>query len=148
MLVVTGNPGVGKTYMCAAVINKWGDRKSLLARGIKTVRYWTEYDLLQRMRDHISGGHGGDYVKVLQYITDDELIILDDLGATGRNDWREEILYTFLNQQWSDNRATMITSNYNRREIQQMYHPRIASRLFDKYNVIINMDGNDRRLND
>ncbi len=146
MLVYHGNPGIGKTYLCAA-LTEWSLVK------FDTRRYWKEEELLKRLRIGISDGNG-DYLQNLKYYTDDELVILDDVGS-GINpskesyrdlEFRREVFFSFLDARYNSQLPTIITSNFSKDEFLKVYSERIVSRLFSAENTIITvMDGVDKR---
>jgi len=137
-LVFLGSPGVGKTYFCAALL-PWVHPK------VRSVRYWNERDLLARLREAISQ-EKGNYVKQLEYLLDDEFVMLDDMGSCGINDWRKEVWFEAIDMRYESQKPTVITSNMTRGEIFSSLGPRCHSRLFSKENLIIEMhDGMDLR---
>lgn len=135
-LVYLGSPGSGKTYLCAALIKYcWAKFESC--------RYWNERMFIQRLHGSIQENQ--DYVKSLEHMCDDEFVIFDDLGSTGLNDWRKEVIFEFLDKRYSSQKPTVITSNFTQEEIRKGLHPRVASRLFCKENVLIQMWNVDKR---
>jgi DNA replication protein DnaC len=88
----------------------------------------------------------GDYLEALKLLIDDEFIILDDVGSTGLNQWREEVLFDAVDERYNTMMPTLITSNFSVAEFKKLYHPRICSRLFATENTIIEiLDGVDLR---
>lgn len=137
-MVYLGSPGIGKTYFCAALI-PWIYGK------VNNFRYWNERDLLSRIRSSISESNG-DYLKEVYSLIDHDFVILDDLGNSGINDWRKEIILEFVDRRYSLMLPTVVTSNLTRKEIYDGFGPRIHSRLFAKENLIIeNHEGLDLR---
>jgi DNA replication protein DnaC len=137
-LVYCGNPGIGKTFLCSALIEFAMTR-------FESFRYWDESQLLQRIRESM-GEKGGDYLKTLGYLIDDPFVMLDDIGSCGLNDWRKEIIFDTIDERYKSTLPTVITSNFSKKEFQQNFHPRLSSRLFDKQNIIIEiLDGVDHR---
>ena len=137
-LVFLGNPGIGKTYFCAALI-PWAITK------FNSIRAWHEDRLLQTLRDHIAEGHG-DYFKYLNLMIDDDLVIVDDLGCNKPNEWREEVLFEMIDVRYNSMLPTVFTSNLSKGNFLEKYHGRVASRLFSSENIIIELhDGEDLR---
>jgi len=140
-LVYCGSPGIGKTFLCAALtewaFNKFGN----------DWRYWKENDLLKKLRDSMDSMQG-DYLDVLKYMVDAEFLIIDDIGSsTKQSDWREEVLFAILDQRYNTKKPTMFTSNYGQKEFLEKYHKRVHSRLFSNDNTIIEIpNGVDFRL--
>lgn len=73
ILVFNGSPGIGKTHFCSA-LTEWA------LKTFNSRRYHKEESLLRALRAGISEGNG-DYLINLQLLTDDELVILDDVGS-------------------------------------------------------------------
>lgn len=147
LLVYHGSPGTGKTYLCSA-LTEWG------LKAFNSRRYHREEDLLRKLRAGISEGNG-DYLISLQYLIDDELVMLDDVGS-GINpkklsyrdlEFRREVFLSFLDYRYSSQRPTIITSNFTKDDFQDVYSERIISRLFAAENTIVSLfgDGLDKR---
>jgi DNA replication protein DnaC len=128
-LVYCGSPGIGKTYLCAALIEK-------ILMQFNTFRYWNESELLKRVRSSMEE-YKGDYLETLKLLIDDEIVIIDDIGSTGLNEWRKEIIFDAIDERYNTTRPTIITSNFSKREFENLFHPRLSSRLFASDNFII-----------
>jgi DNA replication protein DnaC len=138
ILLYMGGFGIGKSSLCAALV-PWA-----LSTFVNS-RFWTEKLLLERLRNKISDG-GGDYMKELSYMIDDQFVIYDDFGSTGARDWRKEVLGELVDQRWASNLPTVFTSNLNESQIDSLYGGRLHSRLFDKRNIIISdFESQDQR---
>jgi len=137
-LIYCGTPGIGKTFLCAALID-WA------MKNFHSFRYWKEIDLLKKVRASIEE-FKGDYQETLKNLLDDDLIFLDDIGSSGLNEWREEIFFSTIDQRYNNMKPTVITSNFSVKEMEKLYHKRISSRLFSHDSIIIElMDGEDLR---
>ena len=138
MLIFCGNPGIGKTHLCASLTD-------FAMNNFNTFRYWKQLDLLKKVRSSIDE-YKGDYLDALKHLVDDDFVIIDDVGSTGVNDWRSEIMFCAIDERYNSMKPTIITSNFSKRDFETKYHPRIASRLFDKDNIVIEiLDGKDMR---
>ncbi len=141
MLVYHGSPGIGKTYLCAA-LTEWA------LTHFDTRRYHTEEEVLRRLRAGI-GERSGDYLIHLEYLMDDDLIMLDDVGSginpkklTYRDlEFRREVFFSFLDYRYNVQKPTIITSNFTKEEFIEVYSERICSRLFASENTIISLFG-------
>ena len=137
-LVFIGGPGIGKTHFCSCLI-PWA------LQNFNSFRYFDEKTLHQRLRDCIHSG-SGEYSIELSLLTDDDLIILDDVASEKVNEWREDVFFNFLDERYKSMKPTIITSNLSRKKFQETYHPRIVSRLFATENTIIELpDAVDQR---
>lgn len=145
-LVYHGSPGIGKTYLCAA-LSQWS------LTHFDSRRYYREENLLRKLRSSIGEGKG-EYLDTLQFLIDDEVVILDDVGS-GINpekeskrdlEFRREIFFSFLDYRYNSMKPTIITSNFSKDDFKNVYSERIFSRLFAKENTIITIDnGIDKR---
>ena len=120
ILLYTGNPGCGKTYFCAAIINYCWPR-------FESCRCWTEKKLMEHLRAGIAEGH--DYTRALSHMVDDEFMIYDDLGSTGFSEWRKEVIFELIDARYGSMKPTIVTSNLTYTEISSIYHERVWSRL-------------------
>ena len=137
-LVYCGSPGIGKTYLCSALFE-------FAEIHFQHYRYWSENDLLKRVRDSFENIKG-DYIDTLRFLLDDDFIMLDDIGSAGHTDWREEILFAAIDFRYNSGLPTVITSNLSREEFHKKYHNRIYSRIFSSKNIVIEInDGVDLR---
>lgn len=141
-----GCPGIGKTYFCASLV-EW------IMTHYNTYRAWREEDLLRRLRQIIQDD-GGDYALALEYLIDDEFIILDDVGSSidpkkdnkKSFEWREEILFNFVDYRYRHQKPTVITSNFSTKDFKKLFADRITSRLFASENTQVEIfDAPDKR---
>lgn len=119
--------------MCSALLE-------VKPKGIRTFRAYSERKLLERLRQGISNSEG-DYMTNLHHLLDDDFIIIDDLGSSGHNAWREEILMEAVDFRYKDKRKTVITSNLSKEAFRATYGERITSRLFSADNTIVSLFG-------
>ncbi len=88
----------------------------------------------------------GDYLEALKWLIDDDFVMIDDIGSTGLNEWRKEIIFDAIDERYNSMKPTIITSNFSVREFKYYFHERVSSRLFAKENCVIEiLDGDDRR---
>lgn len=87
----------------------------------------------------------GSYLEKMRYLTDDDFLILDDIGSSGINDWRKEVLFDFLDSRYETGLPTFLTSNLKRKEIREGFGERFESRLFASENTIYELNGPDWR---
>lgn len=136
-LVWTGAPGTGKTHFCAAMI-EWLVTNSQIDEPDRKVEHWRYYkegDLLKRVKEGIE--YNWDSRAMLSELLDDYFIIIDDLGSNAHNEWREDRLFDAIDNRHESLKPTIITTNLTKNQIASVYHPRLADRLFDKSNCII-----------
>lgn len=136
-LVILGSPGTSKTYLCSA-LSEW------ILENFQTYRYWMEGCLFERLKRGFESHEGSP--KVLEYLVDDELIILDDVGSNSWTEWKEDMFFDLINMRYNSMMPTIITSNLTRKQFYDTYQPRVTSRLFAKENTVIELkDAQDFR---
>ena len=136
MFIYQGNPGCGKTYFCAAMINYCYPR-------FDSCRAWKEDKLMEELRSGINKNH--DYSHNLCLMIDDEFVIYDDLGSTGFTNWKSDVVFELIDERYSSMNPTIITTNLTVNELKQQYHERVISRMFAKENTIISAMTEDYR---
>ena len=143
MLVILAGPGFGKTSLCSA-LTEW------ILTTFESCRYHKDDILLTQLRRVVSEG-AGDYNEALRWKTDDDLVILDDVGnwanrehATQKdNNWKIEVFFSFLESRYNTMRPTIITSNLDKEQFLKVYSERVTSRLFASENTIISIGPDD-----
>jgi len=105
-LLFLGRPGVGKTHLAVSVL-----RSLILDKGVQGIFY--DYgDLLRTIQSTWDRDSERSESEVLDPVTETEVLLLDDLGATRPSVWVQEILFHILNRRYNDNRVTLLTSNH------------------------------------
>lgn len=138
ILFFAGNPGLGKSYLSSAICNYLIDQK-------KNFRCFTEKMFLNHLRMGISSGIDSEFE--IMRLCEVEYFIMDDIGsAKNMNDWQVEQIFSFLDQRATSRKPTMITSNLFSDEMKGIFTPRFVSRLLDHRNVVIEMNGTDKRI--
>lgn len=88
----------------------------------------------------------GDYLRSLDYFTDHDFLMVDDLGSSGFNDWRREVIFDLIDRRYESQLPTLFSSNLTRKDFFDNLGQRGASRLFASENYIIEMhEGVDLR---
>lgn len=136
ILTFVGNPGVGKTYLCASILNEW------LAKGFN-VRYYNERNFFDLCRKTIQ--QDWNPIDEINRICETPYFILDDIGSGQMTDWQKEILFAFLDTRMSSNMPTIITSNIFTHNMGSVFGERFQSRVKDKNNTLIELDWIDKR---
>lgn len=81
----------------------------------------------------------GDYLKSLNYYIDHEFLMIDDIGSSGFNDWRKEVMFDLIDRRYESRLPTLFSSNLTREDLDKNLGPRAYSRLFSSENLIIEM---------
>jgi DNA replication protein DnaC len=138
MLLFLGNPGVGKTYFCAAYLNYLIEKK-------KWFRYMHEKDFFGKLREVINNNHNYEYE--IAKICEAEHLIIDDIGSSQMTEFQKEALLSLVDHRSQSRKPTVITSNHFIKDLYEKFEPRFCSRLRDHRNTIIELNWIDKRVN-
>ena len=133
-----GNPGVGKTYILAALIRRY-IYEGYICRRINFDDFCVE---LRSTMSPASKKTEWDLIEPLKCV---DKLFIDDLGLHGRQetDYAYTTLYSILNKRQERVLSTFISSNKNLKRLEQAFDARIASRL--RAAITIEIKGHDRR---
>lgn len=139
ILTLSGDPGVGKTYLIKAIIND-------CIYDVYRCRYMHVNTFYNRLRDVIARDF--DPIKDIDTICESEWCILDDFGANAKmTEWQVDMFFEFVQKRHESMRPTLITTNLSEKEIFEI-SPRLISRLKAHDNYFLNVVGNDKRAGD
>ncbi len=123
-LLLTGQPGCGKTHMAVAIINE------SLKRGIAAF-----FAFVPALLDHLRATFRPDsttgYDELFEQVKNTPLLVLDDLGSENSTPWAEEKLYQIIVHRHNARLPTVITTNLESLKQLDEAKPRIRSRLSD-----------------
>jgi len=135
-LVFLAPPGIGKTYLCSALIEKFYGK-------MENFRYWQEIDLISALKEHM---HRHNHISTLKMLIDCDFLMYDDLCSSMVTDWKTEVLFSLINIRYISKKPTIITSNLSKQGLIEALPARATSRLFAKENLIIEIqNGQDLR---
>lgn len=107
-LLFLGRPGVGKTHLGIAIL------KSLVGKGIPCG--FVDYrDLLKEVQHSYNQAVQTTELDLLQPVLETEVVLLDELGAIRTSQWVWDTVAHILNNRYSENRTTLITTNFDDR---------------------------------
>ena len=141
-----GNPGVGKTHLAVAILKEIYNLKRV--RGI----FFDTKDLIYRIK--ILMDERKD-LKLINYIVNHPLLVLDDLGSERLSEWQRELLSYIITQRYNNMKSTIITTNYRLEEkingklgqdLSSRLGENIVSKMFEM-NEIVTILGKDKRKN-
>ena len=136
-LFLWGGSGLGKTFASACIA------KSVMEKGYDVV-YESASKIFSLMEEgHFSRDETKKNSSSRLLLCD--LLIIDDLGTELRNSFTLSALYDIINGRMLEKRPTIINTNYTVKELEEMYAPRIVSRLIGEY-VAVHFVGKDIRL--
>lgn len=130
-LLLSGDPGLGKTFLSASVARVVSDAGH-------SVVYDTASHIFSRFEAQKFGREDADENAdddVSRYMKCD-LLIIDDLGTEMTTSFVQSALYQIVNTRLMTNRKTMISTNLNPAELGQRYGAAILSRLEGEYRIL------------
>lgn len=135
-IVLSGPTGTGKTY-CANLI-----QHELKQNGF-SVHLVSTFNLVKRMKNYL---YGQDF-SVTEDFFNSDLLIIDDLGAEPSIKDSDEMIYTVINDRYSNRKPFIVTTNLSKDQVQTRYGDRIFGRIYDKSKTcIIIFNGKDLRI--
>lgn len=135
-LLMTGAPGLGKTFLSACIA------REVSGRGFSVV-YDTAQSVFARFEDEKFGREEGDEVR---RVLNCDLLILDDLGTEMTTSFVQSALYQIVNTRLMTEKSTIVNTNLTPDELRRRYTPQIASRMEGEYEVLVFFGEDIRRL--
>ena len=139
-ILLVGDTGVGKTHLIECMA-------SLCIETNKVVKYATAFSFNQDMLKYHCASLD-DKSDIVDVYLNCDVLFLDDLGSENKiKNVTNEYLYLVLNERMLNHKKTVITTNLNLAQIQDVYGERIFSRLMHKkHSLKIKMEGKDLRV--
>lgn len=137
-MLLMGSVGVGKTYL-SKIIAKEVFKKN------KSVLFISAFSLFNSLGEVTFKNH--EKAKYLDYLTNIDLLVIDDLGAQNINKILLQDLLALINERVENKKSTIITTNLNHIDIKNNFGERLFSRLNDKREfIVVNLLGKDLRI--
>ncbi len=129
-LLLTGNPGLGKTFLSAAIA------RDVSGEGWSVV-YDTAAHIFDRFEARKFGREAGEEIEAdVERVLDCDLLILDDLGTEMTTPFVQSALYGIVNGRILNRRSSILSTNLKLEELSRRYSPQIASRLEGEYQIL------------
>ena len=133
-LLLHGNYGTGKSHLSISVTKK------LMEKGYSCL-FLSLPKLFTKIRDTYNDSNITED-KLLEYIQQVDLLVLDDLGAEQKTEWAISKLFEVMDSRAG--KSTIYTTNLSSAELRNHMNERNFSRLMENTKVII-MNGPDYR---
>ena len=142
ILFLLGDAGTGKTHLAEAIGREW-----LHAGG--TCRYDFVPDLLDELRSPYADTSSSTVSEKMNWRNTRGLLILDAIGQGNPSEWVQEKLTALVDHRYRNGGFMVVTSNLTYDQMQQSMGFRLASRLWDRSDMVrtVHLLCNDYRLN-
>ncbi len=140
-LLLYGNTGVGKTFLCNCIAKELLDTSH-------TVVYLTAFQLFDILEKYKFNRVPEEYPALeekVRYILDSDLLIIDDLGTESTNSFLAAQLYLCVNERLLKQKSTIISTNLSVDDLNKLYSERVFSRIISSYRLL-KITGTDIRL--
>lgn len=121
-VVLSGNPGTGKSHLAIGVLQE------VMARGW-TGMYLSVMDMVRMVRDTWRRDSPRSETEVLDILAGLDLLVLDEVGVQYGTDGEQVILFSVLDRRYRDARPTILLTNLASDDFAGFVGPRIADRL-------------------
>jgi len=123
-LILTGNTGTGKTYFSFALV-----REAIRSCGLGQIRWVTS----KHLDEELTQAHSkfGDTSATIEKFSEVPILFIDDFGVDRGTEKAERDYYQIIDNRWSHNRLTCISTNLEPAIIKKLYGDRIHSRFKD-----------------
>ncbi len=137
-LLLYGNPGTGKTFLTNCIVSE------LLQHNVNVI-YFSAVDLFEALSYTSRLKSGAGRMDDVTFVTDCDLLVIDDLGTEISNAFTRSVLFDVLNTRLNLRKATLISTNIAPSGLRTLYTERISSRIMGNYQVR-QLTGEDIRL--
>lgn len=150
-LLLTGPTGTGKSFLAHCVAEE------LLRSGFSVIRLTASglievfEDQMRKRSRYLSEDDSAedpdemDSDELRRYLTDCDLLIIDDLGTEMVNSFTVNKIFYIVDERLVRRKGTLITTNLTMAQLKETYTERISSRLFSGYRIL-RTAGSDVRM--
>lgn len=124
-LLFMGAPGLGKTHLTLAIVS------GVIKKGYMPIYGPAEMLFSAVEKEKFQNENTGEY----EQLQNCDLLVIDDLGTELVTAFTKSVLYNLINTRILLHKPTIINTNLSLKEIEEIYSPRITSRLIGNYNA-------------
>lgn len=135
-LIFMGKTGLGKTHLSLAIANV------AINKGFSVI-YGTSQNIFSDLQNENFGRTDTIYYTEHDALSTD-LLIIDDLGTEFKNSYSLASLYNVINTRILKKKPTIISTNFDFNQLNDVYDMRITSRIAGEYSTLV-LEGNDIR---
>jgi DNA replication protein DnaC len=132
-VVFVGKPGTGKTHLSVGI------GLAIMREG-RTVRYVTVQRAVRRVKDTWHKESKERESDALRWMTEVDLLILDEVGVQFGSDFEKNLLFEVLNSRYESRRPSVILSNLSQPEVQNYLGERVVDRIREDGGRVMTFD--------
>lgn len=136
-LLFTGTVGTGKTFLTNCIA------KALLDSA-HSVIYFSAVELFDALSKNVFGKDKEALYSFYEDLYNCDLVIVDDLGTEMINPFVTSYFFSFLNERQLREKSTLISTNLNLQQLNNLYSERICSRIIGNYEICVLTGSNIR----
>ncbi len=134
-----GGCGLGKTFLSSCIAKKMMDNG-------KSVIYTSAASLFSDYEDYKFGKKdASEFAAKMEMIKSADLLIIDDLGTEVVSQYSVQLLNEIINERCALSKKIIISTNLNMKGIVSKYTERIASRIYESFEIF-RFEGKDIRV--
>ncbi len=126
-LLFLGPTGLGKTHLSTSIA------KAVIERGFDVIYDCAANILSDFENERFGRAYSDRNDATTDKYFDTDLLIIDDLGTEFQSQFTVSCIFTVINTRLNNNKALIISTNLNQKEIRERYGDRLASRLFGDF---------------
>lgn len=130
MAVIVGPTNTGKTYFCMAFANYFLDQRV----NVKYIMYRRFFEDIQKA---IQKNENQYYI--IEKLSEAEILIIDDVGASTNSEWQKEMFLDLIDRRYSNQKVTIITTNFLEEDCKMHLGERTSRRMFSKENLVVEL---------
>lgn len=129
-LLLSGPPGLGKTFLLSCIAKAMMDRQC-------TVAYYSANDYIELMKKtKFSYKSSIPDMDIAEYVESCDVLIIDDLGTEIGGEMTKTFVYSMVNTRMRNNKSTIISTNLKSDELAKRYTSRVTSRIGEVYDIL------------
>ncbi len=126
-ILMQGDTGLGKTHLSLAIAGK------VIKRGYGVI-YASTQNILNRLEKEKFGRVQDTETE--KNLLECDLLILDDLGTEFSTQFSVSAVYNIINSRLLSSKPTIISTNLNLKQLEDLYSSRVVSRLSSDYKIL------------
>lgn len=121
-LIMVGNTGLGKTHLSLAIA------REVIEKGYGVI-YISAQNMITKLEKEKFQNYSKCYGESDRHFIDCDLLIMDDLGTEYVTQFSSAAIYNIINSRIMMNKPTIVSTNFNMKELEKNYSPRMVSRI-------------------